>query len=80
MIEKTPRNVQFGKKSAKVYHCLYSLLMQLQVALWTYMFLKLGLNNEKSLLISLCNLSLSYLSYFILSLSKPSVSYPWAVW
>jgi hypothetical protein len=32
-VEKTPRKFQFGKKSATVYHCLYSLLMQLQVAL-----------------------------------------------
>ncbi len=39
---------QFGKKSAKVYHNLYSSSEQLQVALWSYMFLKLGLNNEKS--------------------------------
>jgi hypothetical protein len=31
--EKTPRNFQFGKKSAKVYHCLYSWTEQLQVAL-----------------------------------------------
>jgi hypothetical protein len=40
---------QFGKKSAKVYHLLYSSTEQLQVALWTYMFLKFGLNNEKSI-------------------------------
>jgi hypothetical protein len=33
-IKRKPREMsQFGKKSAKVYHCLYSLLMQLQVAL-----------------------------------------------
>ncbi len=32
-IEKTPRKFQFGKKSAKVYHCLYSSTVQLQVAL-----------------------------------------------
>ncbi len=31
--EKTPRKFQFGKKSAKVYHCLYSSIEQLQVAL-----------------------------------------------
>ncbi len=48
-IEKTPRKFQFGKKSTEVYHFLYSSTEQLQVALWTYMFLKLGLNNEKSL-------------------------------
>ena len=41
-IEKTPRKFQFGKKSAKVYHCLYSSTEQLQVALWTYIFLTLG--------------------------------------
>jgi hypothetical protein len=46
--EKTPRKFQFGKKSAKVYHCLYSSTEQLQVALWTYyMLLNLGLNNDK---------------------------------
>jgi hypothetical protein len=32
-VEKTPRNVPVGKKSAKVYHCLYSSIEQLQVAL-----------------------------------------------
>ncbi len=36
-------------KSAKVYHSLYSSTEQLQVALWTFMFLRLGLNKEKSL-------------------------------
>ena len=46
-LQKTPRKIQFGKKSAKVNHCLYSSTEQLQVALWTFMFLKLGLNNEK---------------------------------
>ncbi len=40
---------QFGKKSAKEYHSLYNSVEQLQVALWTYMFLKFGLNNEKSI-------------------------------
>jgi hypothetical protein len=40
-----------GKKSAKVYHSLYSSTEELQVALWTYMFFKLGLNKEKSLYI-----------------------------
>ncbi len=40
---------QFGKNSAKVYHCLYSSTEQLQVALLAYMFLKFGLNNKKSL-------------------------------
>jgi hypothetical protein len=34
-------------KAAKVYHSLYSSTEQLQVALWTYIFLWLGLNNEK---------------------------------
>jgi hypothetical protein len=33
---------QFGKKSAKVNHSLYSSTEQLQVALWTYIFLTLG--------------------------------------
>ncbi len=46
---KTPRKFQFGKKSAKVYHCLYSSTEQLQVALWTYMLLKFGLSHEKSI-------------------------------
>ncbi len=32
-VEKTPRKFQFDKKSAKVYHCLYNLTEQLQVAL-----------------------------------------------
>jgi hypothetical protein len=71
---------QFGKKSAKVYHCLGSLLMQLQVALWTYMFLKLGLNNEKSI----HTLPLQYIHLLSLhlypSLSKLSLSSPWSVW
>ncbi len=50
MIYWKPREMsQFGKKSAKVNHCLYSSTEQLQVALWTYMFLKLGFNNEKSI-------------------------------
>ncbi len=39
----------FGKKSAKVYHSLYRSLEQLQMTLLTYMFLKLGFYNEKSL-------------------------------
>ncbi len=47
--EKTPRKFQFGKKSAKIYHSLYSSTGQLQVALWTFMFIRLGLNKEKSL-------------------------------
>ena len=47
---RKPREIsQFGKKSAKVYHSLYSTTEQLQVALWTFMFFKLGLNNEKSI-------------------------------
>ncbi len=46
---KTPRKFQFGKKSAEVYHCLYSSIEQLQGALWTYMFLMFGFNNKKSL-------------------------------
>jgi hypothetical protein len=47
MYRENPAKIQFGKKSAKVYRCLYSSLEQLQIALWTYMFLKLGLNNKK---------------------------------
>ncbi len=39
----------FGKKSAKVYPNLYSSTEQLQVALSTYMFIRLGLNKEKSI-------------------------------
>ncbi len=38
-----------AKKSAKENRCLYSSLEQLQMALRPYMFLKLGLNNEKSI-------------------------------
>ncbi len=33
LIEKPHEMSQFGKKSAKVYHCLYSSTEQLQVAL-----------------------------------------------
>jgi hypothetical protein len=32
-VEKTPRKFQFGQKSAKVFHCLYSSIEHLQVAL-----------------------------------------------
>jgi hypothetical protein len=32
-LQKTPRKFQFGKKSANVYHCLYSSTEQRQVAL-----------------------------------------------
>ncbi len=50
-LQKKPREMsQFGKKSAKVYHSLYSSTEQLQVALWTFMFIRFGLNNEKSIL------------------------------
>ena len=48
-VEKTPRKFQFGKKSAKGYHSLYSSTEQLQVALWTFMSIRLGWNNEKSI-------------------------------
>ncbi len=48
-VEKTPRKFQFGKKSAKVYHCFYSSPEQVQVALWIYMFIRLGLNKDKFL-------------------------------
>ena len=55
-VKRKPREMsQFDKKSAKVKHCLYSSIEQLQVALWTYMFFKLGLNKEKSLhILPLC--------------------------
>jgi hypothetical protein len=49
LIEKTPRKCQFGKKSAKVNHSLYSSTEQLQVALRTYIFLWFGLDTEKSI-------------------------------
>ena len=79
-VEKTARKFQFGKKSAKVYHCLYSSTEQLQVALWTYMFFKLGLKNIKSIH-TLPLLSVPFLSLHLYpSLSKPSVSSPWSVW
>jgi hypothetical protein len=38
-----------ANKSAKAYHSLYGSKEQLQVAQWTYIFLWLGLNNEKSI-------------------------------
>ncbi len=64
---------QFGKKSAKVYHLLYSSTKQLRVALWTYMFLKFGLNNEQSIH-TLPLRSVPFLSLHLYpSLSKPSV-------
>ncbi len=48
MFRENPAKIPVWEKSAKVYHCLYSSIEQLQVALWIYMFLKSGLNNEKS--------------------------------
>ncbi len=49
IINIMPREIsQFGKKSAKVYHSLFSSSDQLQVALWNNIFLWLGLNNEMS--------------------------------
>jgi len=79
LIEKTPRKCQFGKKSAKVNHCWYSSIEQLQVALLTYIFLWFGLNNEKSLH-TLPLQSVPLLSFHLYpSLSKPSLSSPWAV-
>ncbi len=46
---RKPREIsQIIKKSAKVYHSWYSSSEQLQVALWTFMFFKLGWNKEKS--------------------------------
>jgi hypothetical protein len=70
---------QFGKKSAKVYHPLNSSTEQLQVAMLTYMFLKFGLNNEKSIH-TLPLRSVPFLSLPLYpSLSKPSVSSPWSV-
>ncbi len=60
---------QFGKKSAKVYHSLNSSTEQRQVALWTYMYLKLGLNNEKSIYTLPIQSIHSYLSF-----SNPSLS------
>ena len=47
--ENPAKYPSLAKKSTKVYHSLYSSTEQLQVAWWTYMFLKLGLNKEKSL-------------------------------
>ena len=37
---------QFGKKSAKVYYCLFSSTEKLQMALWACIFLRLGFNND----------------------------------
>ncbi len=46
-MSRKPREMsQFCKKSAKLYHCLYSSIEQLQVALWICMFLKFGINND----------------------------------
>jgi hypothetical protein len=50
------------------------------VALWTYMFLKFGLNNEKSIH-TLPLWSVPFLSLHLYpSLSKPSVLSPLSVW
>jgi hypothetical protein len=71
---------QFGKKSAKVYHCLFSSTEQLQVVLWTVMFIMFGFNNEKSLH-TLPLRSVSFLSLHLYpSLFNPSVSSPESVW
>jgi hypothetical protein len=79
-VEKTPRKFQFGKKSAKVHHCLYSSTEQLQVALWTFMFIRYGLNNEKSLH-TLPLQSVPFLSLHLYpSLFNPSPSSPESVW
>ncbi len=59
---------QFGKKSAKVYHSLYSSTEQPQVALLTFMFIRLGLNNEKSV----HTLPVPYLNPFYISIFNPS--------
>ncbi len=80
-MSRKPREMsQFGKKSAKVNHCLYSSTEQLQVALWTYMFLKFGFNNDNLFTPSLSDLSLYHLSLYDPSISKPSVPSPWSVW
>ncbi len=49
-LQRKPReNSSLAKNPLKFtsYHCLYSSTEQLQVALWTYMLLNLGLNNDK---------------------------------
>ncbi len=67
-LQRKPREIsQFGKKSAKEYHSLYSSTEQLQVALWTYIFLWLGLNNEKSIH-TLPLRSVPFLSFHLYSL------------
>jgi hypothetical protein len=48
MFRKPREMSEFGKKSAKVYHFSYSSLMQLQVALCTYMLHRLGLKVHKN--------------------------------
>ena len=75
----------FGKKSAKVYQSipqliLYSSIEQLQVALWTFMFIMLGFNNEKSLHTLPLLFPISYLVISNPSISKPSVLSNWSVW
>ncbi len=80
-LEIKPReNSSLAKKSAKVFHSLYSSTEQLQVALWTYMSVSLGLNNEKSLH-TLPLRSVPFLSLPLTpSLFNPSLSSPWSVW
>jgi hypothetical protein len=79
LIEKTPRNCQFGRKSAKVNHSLYSSTEQLQVALRTYIFLWFGLNKEKNIHTLPLRSVPFYLSIFNPSLFNPSPSSPESV-
>ncbi len=80
LMRKPRENPSLRKKSAKVNHCLYSSTEQLQVALWTFMFIRFGLYNEKSLhTLPLQSLHLLSLHLYP-SLSKPSVLSPWSVW
>ncbi len=48
VFRENPAKIPVWEKSAKVFHSLYSSTEQLQVALWTFMFIRLELNNDKS--------------------------------
>ncbi len=58
----------------------YSSTEPLQVALWTFMLIRLGLNNENSLHILPLQSPHLLSSISNPSLYKPSVSSPWSVW
>ena len=73
---------QFGKKSPKVYYCLYSSTEELQMALWACIFFRLGFNNDNLYSHPPSQISPSPISpSLVLPLPEGfSVSSPWAVW